>query len=61
MLPGQMLLGQILLRKLTSAKVGARKLTLKFGQNQVRNNYDNVNMVKCHQDNCHMNKWQFDS
>ena len=38
MLQGQMLLGQMSPRQLTSVKVGPRKLTLRFGQNQVRTN-----------------------
>ena len=47
MLQGQMLLEQMSPRQLTSVKVGLRKLTLKFGQNQVSNSWYIADMDKC--------------
>ena len=59
MLPGQMMPGQMSMWQSTSVKVGPRKLTLNFGQNQVSNSGDIANMEKCHQDKCHMDKCCF--
>ena len=46
--------------QLISVRNGHRKLTLKFGQNQVTNSLDIVDMDKCHQDKCCMDKCPFD-
>ena len=44
--------GQMSMLQSTSVKVGPRKLTLNFGQNQVSNSGDIANMEKCHMDKC---------
>jgi len=53
--------GQMLPWQLESGQDGPRNLPLKFGQNQVNNSWDILDMDKCRQDKCCLDKCYRDS
>ena len=56
MLPEQMLSGQMSPWQQESGQDCPRNLLLKFGQNQVNNSWDILDMYKCREDKCCLDK-----